>query len=204
MDLAPLRHEITFGLNRIYLMFQGTGFETTYHVVINPLVIEQCAEEINRLAMPHFVEWRSRDLVEFTPETMFITCGDGRFGFSVDASQVVYEVATVTFSALQIAYYMGFDEVILIGVDHDFSTKGNPHEVVQSTGDDPDHFSPEYFGAGFKWHLPDLKTSELGYELARLYFERHGRRILDATVGGQLRVFPKVPYESLFRRDEHV
>lgn len=34
--------------------------------------------------------------------------------------------------------------------------------------------------------------------MAREAFERDGRRVLDATVGGKLTVFPKVGYETLF------
>ena len=58
---------------------------------------------------------------------------------------------------------MGFEEVILIGVDHNFETKGKAKQTVISGGDDPNHFSPEYFGKGFRWQLPDLDTSEEAY-----------------------------------------
>ena len=58
-------------------------------------------------------------------------------------------------------------QVILIGVDHSFATKGKPNTTVVSEGDDPNHFSGNYFGKGFRWQLPDLDTSELGYIRAR-------------------------------------
>jgi hypothetical protein len=93
---------------------------------------------------------------------------------------------------------MGFSEVYLVGVDHNFETKGPANTTVVSSGDDPNHFSPEYFGKGFKWQLPDLQTSEKAYHLANQVFERNGRRVLDATLGGKLQVFPKIEYESLF------
>jgi hypothetical protein len=99
---------------------------------------------------------------------------------------------------MQLAWFMGFATVILIGVDHDFATKGEPGKVVVSAGDDPNHFDPRYFGKGFRWELPNLPTSEQAYRIARDHFEAHGRRVLDATVGGKLEVFDKVAYESLF------
>jgi len=34
--------------------------------------------------------------------------------------------------------------------------------------------------------------------MARAAFESAGRRVVDATIGGQLTVFPKVDYEALF------
>jgi hypothetical protein len=101
--------------------------------------------------------------------------------------------------ALQLAYHLGFSTVILVGVDHSFVTQGKPNTTVQSEGDDPNHFSSAYFGKGFRWQLPDLETSELAYRMARQAYERAGRQVLDATIGGKLTVFPKVEYTSLFR-----
>jgi hypothetical protein len=54
------------------------------------------------------------------------------------------------------------------------------------------------FGKGFRWQLPDLETSEIAYGMARSAFEADGRKVVDATVGGKLTVFPKVDYNSLF------
>jgi hypothetical protein len=93
---------------------------------------------------------------------------------------------------------MGFDPVILIGVDHTFSSQGKPNTTIVSEGEDMDHFDPRYFGQGFRWQLPDLEMSERAYRLARQAFESAGRQVLDATIGGRLTVFPKVEYNSLF------
>ena len=99
---------------------------------------------------------------------------------------------------LQLAFHMGFEKAILIGVDHSFAAKGKPNTTVVSDGDDQSHFDPRYFGKGFRWQLPDLDTSEQGYWMARQAYESAGRSAVDATVGGHLQVFPKVDYESLF------
>ena len=71
----------------------------------------------------------------------------------------------MTYVALQIAYFMGFSQVVLIGVDHRFKTKGPAHTECILPGDDPNHFDPSYFGHGFRWHLPDLEMSTLAYQL---------------------------------------
>ena len=44
-NLSHLRNEYSFGMNRIYLMFPELGFNTTYYLSINSLVIEQCAKD---------------------------------------------------------------------------------------------------------------------------------------------------------------
>jgi len=197
-DLSLLRNEVTFGLNRIYLLFQELGFSTTYLVAVNKLVIEQCSQDLVQLPCPKFINWQSRDLIGFPPDLMFLR-SRREPGFYTDITRGVWEGATVTYVAMQIAYYMGFQEVILIGVDHAFSATGKPHTTVVSEGDDPNHFAPHYFGKGFRWQLPDLETSELAYGLAKEQFERAGREIVDATIGGKLQVFRKVEYLELFK-----
>ncbi len=199
MDLSGLVDEFTFGLNRIYLLFPQLGFTTTYLVSINDLVLEQCAGEMRLLNLPKFLTWRSRQWFRGDPRANFLdTDFTGPENFCGDASGRLFEGFTVTFVALQLAFYMGFEQVILIGVDHNFKTQGPPNATVVSTGDDPNHFTPGYFGKGFRWQLPDLDGSERAYRLARKAYAEAGRRVVDATVNGKLTVFPKVDYTSLF------
>ena len=195
-DLTRLRNDVVIGTNRVYLLFDELGFSTTYYVAINHLVMEQCAAEIAALPMPKFLNMASRKVAQDTPSTVFLRPVGGP-RFCTDVSQGFWHGATVTFAALQVAYHLGFHEVVLLGVDHHFETKGQPHDEVVSTGDDPNHFDPRYFGSGFRWNLPDLATSELAYGIADYVFRQVGRRIVDATVDGHLRVFPRVDFDSL-------
>ncbi len=201
-DLSKLRNEFTFGLNRIYLMFPKLGFQTSCLVSVNDLVIEQCLAEIMALTIPTYLSWRSHRFFPSStaaaalPVFLYTTYESPKF--ALDARGRLWEGATVTNVALQLAYHMGFRQVILIGVDHNFASKGEANKTVVSTGDDPNHFSGAYFGKGFRWQLPDLDTSEIGYGLARAAYEKDGREVLDATVAGKLTVFRKVDYNSLF------
>lgn len=197
-DLTRLRGEYTFGMNRIYLAFEDMGFPTTYYLSVNDLVVEQCAADIQALAMPRFVSWRARKWLQPADDLYFLYTTYTGPKFARDAAGRLWEGATVTYTALQLAYHLGFSTVILIGVDHNFVTQGKPNTTVVSQGDDPNHFSPAYFGKGFRWQLPDLDTSERSYLMARAAYAQDGRQVLDATVGGKLTVFPKVAYDSLF------
>ncbi len=201
-DLSKLKNEITFGMNRIYLAFPELGFSTSYLCVTNDLVVEQFVADFLALDVPQFIAWRSRkhypaDLALAKMPTFIYTTYTGP-RFATDARGRVWEGATVTNLALQLAYHMGIEKAILIGVDHNFASKGAANRTVVSEGDDPNHFMPNYFGKGIKWQLPDLDTSEIGYLLAREAFAADGRQIIDATVGGKLTVFPKANYDSLF------
>jgi hypothetical protein len=200
-DLRLLNGEYTFCTNRIYLMLDQLGFRPTYYVVSNDLIVEQCARDIEKLPMPKFVGWHTRDMIDFTKDMTFLWTRCGlRSWFFTDLTDGCWEGNTVTMVAIQLAYYMGFDDVYLLGVDHSYKFEGTPHAEQTSTGDDPNHFAPNYFGKGFRWHLPDLEGSELAYRVAKHMFQTTGRRIHDATIDGKLEVFPKVDYYSLFDR----
>ncbi len=197
-DLSRLKNEFTLGMNRIYLAFEDMGYQTSYYLSINDLVVEQCADEIQRLDMPKFVSWRARTWLKPQANLYFLYTTYTGPKFARDIRGRLWEGATVTYVALQVAFYLGFEKVILIGVDHNFATQGKPNTTVISQGEDPNHFHPGYFGKGFRWQLPDLDTSERSYKLARKTYEAAGRQVLDATIGGKLTIFPKVDYDSLF------
>lgn len=197
-DVNKLKEEFTFGMNRVYLAYPEWGFGTSYFVSVNDLVIVQYAEDIRALPMPKFLSWRSRRQIRPTSDTIFLHTTYERPTFARDASARLWEGATVTYVALQLAFHMGFNPAILIGVDHNFSTQGRPNTTIISRGKDEDHFDARYFSRGFRWQLPDLEMSERAYRMARQAYEDDGRQVLDATIDGHLTVFPKVDYNSLF------
>ncbi|MGB9499906.1 MAG: glycosyltransferase [Dissulfuribacterales bacterium] len=199
MDLSFLKDEITFGMNRIYLMFDKWNFTPTYYVSVNPLVIEQSVDEILNIPATKFLSLNGLPYVPDPSDIIFLRSIGGP-SFTNDPRNGLWEGYTVTYVAMQLAYFMGFNEVILIGVDHHFTTPGRPNQEVVSNGDDPNHFHPGYFGKGVRWNLPDLKNSEIAYSLAKQAFEADGRRIIDATFDGELNIFQKENYQELFEK----
>jgi hypothetical protein len=197
-DLGKLSNDFTIGMNRIFLAADELSFCPDILVCVNDLVVEQSVSEFENLQIPKFFSWRAHKWLTMDPYTHFLYTTYTSPRFAVDVSGRVWEGATVTNVCLQLAYHMGFEEVILIGVDHSFATKGTPNTTVESKGDDPNHFSAAYFGKGFRWQLPDLETSEIAYRMAREAYEADDRRILDATIGGKLDIFEKIDYNSLF------
>ena len=201
VNLNLLAKERTFGLNRIYLNFRDSSFRPTYYAALNELVLEQFSAEISKLDMPKFLNWNRRTCFDtHNSDTVFlksnIVINDF---FQPDLIHPLVVGATVTFAALQIAFYMGFQKVILIGLDHKYSEKGLPNQTeIRTHGRDESHFHPDYFPKGIKWQLPDLLRSEIDFQIARTAFEKDGREIVDATVDGNCPVFKKVEYLSLF------
>lgn len=201
MDLSPLKNEITFGLNRIYLLFDRLEFLPTYYVCVNELVLAQFSREISGMSMPKFLNWGSRQMFDQNdPSVGFVRLLlNLRDGFQSDFRKPLYSGGTVTYVALQIAFSMGFSEVILVGLDHSFQDKGVPNATVTQEKDiDNNHFHPDYFPKGVKWQLPDLRRSELAYKIADNLYRKNGRLVLDATPGGKCPIFQRVDYEKLF------
>jgi hypothetical protein len=201
MDLSVLKGIDTFGLNRGYLLFPRIGGATKYLVSVNEFVIEQSALEMLAAPGTKFFSWRHRRHVASSRRDVVFLRSVHLPSFSTDlASKGLWEGATVTFVALQLAYHLGYRDVVLIGVDHSFTTAGPAHQLVTSTGSDPNHFDPSYFGVGYRWQLPDLETSEVAYRMARSAFETADGSIVDATVGGKLTVFRKADFREVIGR----
>lgn len=203
MDLSVLKNEFTISMNRAYLLYDDWGFIPSYYICINELVIEQFANDISRLKMPKFINFNRKDLFpdRIHDDLLMFT----RYGFGLndqfqsDITKIMSSGGTVTYASLQLAYYMGFDEVVIIGMDHNFVEKGLPNKTeVRKSSTDESHCHPDYFPKGIKWQLPDLYRSELAYSIARKHYEFNNRNIIDATVGGRCDVFEKNEFNSLF------
>ena len=199
MDLAPLKDCICFGLNKIYMHPEVERFGIDYHVAVNPLVIEQSFDEFKTLGCPSFLSFRPSQGQKLDESNYFYIMAGDTHKFCEHPYEPISEGCTVTYVAMELAYFMGFSTVYLIGVDHSFSVQGDPHETQVMEGPDSNHFHPDYF-SGKKWQLPDIEGSELAYLLARYYYKRAGRQILDATEGGKLEIFPKIDFQDAVSR----
>lgn len=211
-DLSLLKNEYSFGVNSIFLKTDATGFVPSFYVVEDSHVIDDNLERIIEYKVPYkFFLARYSDKIPETENVYFMDSdlgfyrGDHPFRsiprFSRNASEVVFAGQSVTMISLQLAYFMGFSEFYLIGMDFNYV---KPDSIIEngktwiSTEDDPNHFDPSYFGAGKKWHDPQLDGVRLNYEYVQKVFELSGRTIKNATIGGKLEIFERVDYYSLF------
>ncbi|MBN1931902.1 MAG: DUF115 domain-containing protein [Desulfobacterales bacterium] len=197
IDWSLLEGKITFGMNRIYLLFDKMGFEPNYYVCINKSVLEQFKDEIGNLKMPKFLNWDSNGFFKNNNNIYYVFYSFFRGVFGKDISKSLTPATTVTYAALQIIYYMGFYKVIIIGMDHNFTFIGQINEtqkVIEK--EDKNHFHPNYFPKGSKWVTPDLNSSEYLYKIARKIYEANGRKIVDCTINGKCNIFEKGKIED--------
>ena len=113
----------------------------------------------------------------------------------------------MTYTCLQLAAYFGFEEIYLIGVDANYVIPSDAElsgasrvKEIDMESDDPNHFHPDYFGKGKRWHEPNVDVMIEAYEEAKRACNAKGIKITNATVGGKLEVFPRVAFESLFSK----
>lgn len=200
-DLGILEGVRTISLNRGYLMWNATERSPDYIVATNNLIIEQFHSELELVEATKLIPWLHRE--HFTQDRKNMIFFEERWDdvFCLNPLKGMASLSTVTNTALQIAYHMGFTKVILLGIDHYFSTSGTPNTMTVQRTDDLNHFRPDYFSPGTRWHLPDLEKSEVGYQLAMAAYKKAGRHVINATPGTRLTTFPCVPLNTALSSD---
>lgn len=215
-DLSLLEGVPTFGVNSIFLADDRLPEPLTYYVVEDTAVFGENTADIKaytagtKLFPSNYLRYFEGE--EIPDNTLFFRMNQGFYGrktgskghprFSTDASQRLFCGQSVTIINLQLAYWMGFSRVVLIGMDFsyvipdDAEVNGN---LIVSRSADPNHFHPDYFGVGKTWKDPKLDRVRISYRLAREMYLSDGREIVNATVGGNLEEFERLDLASSLR-----
>lgn len=106
------------------------------------------------------------------------------FEFSEDITRIINSQGTVIASCIQIAAYMGFKKIFLLGTDCNY-TRGSLEN---------------HFGGDDKPDMIDHSIIEMlnGYQMCKDYADTHGIKIYNATRGGMLEVFERMDFDTLF------
>lgn len=199
VDFDLLKNEITIGMNRIYLMKNQNGFMPNYLACIDEKSqILQFHEELDLVEINCFFNYKLRGKFSKKQNQHFVL---GKFSpkFAVNAPLELFgNGKSVTYTAIQLAFMMGFQEVYLIGKDHSYNTTASAGSGITSDGKEENHFIKGYYKPGQNWDAPDYISEEFAYKLAKKVFEKEKRVIKDATIDGKLNVFEKVNFNDLF------
>lgn len=187
------------GMNKIDLLFTRSAWRPSMIVCANDAVVMQHRAQFTNSDIPIWLAWKHRWYMPKHAKRLSYYLNRKGSIFRTDLENGVSIGDTVTFVALQLAFWTGADPVIIFGVDHTFQNVGPAKQYKRWSGPDVNHFDPGYFQHGSLFGNPDLAASESQYADALAHFEAEGRRIYDATVGGQLNVFPKIGLEEARR-----
>ena len=199
LELLRSHKEFCFGSNRVYQIYGRTKWRPDIYCVQDYKLICASTAEISavdaKLRIVSTVpQWKypplkgflrvRHTMKEFYPEPP---------EFSEDISDCIYEGFTVSYMCIQTAAYLGFREMVLLGVDHSYSQELTADGKVRKFDGVRDHFSDKDKAD----NLPQLYRSTLAYEAAKAYADAHGIKIYNATRGGKLEVFERRPLEMI-------
>ena len=211
-NLSLLKDEYSFAVNGIFYKTDETGYKPNFYMVEDNHVVSDNLKRINSYKCEYkFFPENYQNLIASDATTVFIPMDTGFYReghpyyckprFSKDVSREIFAGQSVTIMQLQMAYHLGFSEVYLIGMDFSYSLPESTEIEgcnYTSQEDDPNHFHPDYFGKGKKWHDPQLDRVLLNYQLCKDVFESDGRHIYNASVKGKLELFDRVDFNELF------
>lgn len=199
-DLESLEGEYVFGMNSIALIHDLTTWKPDFYSIQDIHVFNKLKNVIlttdNGIVFAPYVYKTQYN----TPSTWVYwhMCGAYHIyemiypkkyfaKYSDDCYARVYDGYSVTYSILQLATYMGFEEIYLIGAD--CSYLGKQHHFIESG-----HFDPGYMDVGDR-----LIAS---YSAAKEYAANNNIKIYNATRGGCLELFPRVKLEDVLATSE--
>lgn len=207
-DLTVLyeRHEITFAFNRIYNIFSETPWRPDFYISQDEKMLSGCLDIVKTLDLPvKFIPIQLKWYYGIDiPDTQYFNIADQQtddpyvFHFSNDIEHEIFNSSTVMYTAAQIAAYMGFKEIYLIGVDHHFQISQNNKGEIIVDNSAKDYFSDKYNEDKANLYIPNTEKSTLTYIAMKQQCSQRGISVFNATRGGKLEVFPRVDFDSLF------
>lgn len=204
-DLESIRNKgyKSFASNRIYLIYPKTKWRPDFYFMSDNILIKTDGKS-DKLDVPMSNRFFPRQsMKEVNGGTFYNTIGFDYKNcgkFSKDASEGVYPAGTITSEMIQIAYYMGFSEIYLLGVDFSYkmSDKSKSGETY-TYNNEKNYFIDGYLKKGEVAQIPDRQANIFGFEAARKAIEEEGKIIKNATRGGQLEVFERIDADLLLK-----
>jgi len=211
--LHLLKDEYSFGLNKIADIYPMTTWRPSFYINVTVMTTDKEWAQAAKIAMvgtPSFIDYGmlpfvldAQDKDINVPENVFPVATSKKYRqrnpdpsiWSHDIASGVSKYGSSMLAVLQIAVYMGFNPIYLLGCDLGWRPFGR-------NAKDPNHFSEDYWG---KPQIADGKKIVVTPGLARRYtadaLSSHvlakkvcdpmGIKIYNATMGGDLDVYPR-------------
>lgn len=206
----------SFGSNRIYHIYEQTTWRPTYYISLDVYGLSTL-EEFDRIRNSgrfiKFLNYKVAKNGRKSEDNIHYIFTYGRFKInpyvmesgelSEDCSKHVSKTATVTANAIELAIYMGFKKIYLLGVDNNYARKKLANGKVIRDGS----VKTSYFagmkdtngkpGDGFSVQVVDFMNE--AYEICNEYAATHGIKIYNATRGGKLEIFERVDFDEVIK-----
>lgn len=193
LDMLENKKEICFSVNQIFRVFDKTNWKPDYYVMDdyrevnnNKTIVDSWTGIKGKFVGDTSEEfWKIKhkeDVYQFHKSYEYYMNRLPKF--SDDFSRKSYTGLTVTYTCIQLAVYMGFQEIYLLGVDCNYKKNSrNNYFFAEKQKDTMNHHEDNMF---------------IAYRAAEEYAKSHGIKIYNATRGGMLEVFERVDFDLLF------
>ncbi len=201
---------ITMASNMIFNCFEQTSWRPDYYFFTDVMgmrsvfsekekltfVLKNCEYAFTRTDGLLFDYRNVEDIRNLMYFDFVYSKDEEQFDFSEDCSKQIYIGYTVTYAMLQMAVYMGFKEIYLIGMDHNFSVE-KASKDGNVTVDETVQDHAKILGGTKVWGVADVYKITCAYNSAKQYAEEHNIQIYNATRGGKLEVFKRIHFDSI-------
>lgn len=208
--LEKLIGEYSIAMNRISLIYERTKWRPSFFVCTTtnikyPDWHKDIMHTIN-LGVVTFAWDELRDYIKQRDNVYFINCTNGEQTtpypslnwWSDDISKRVCKYGTSMLVAFQLAFYMGFKEIYILGADLGYKDSF-PRKLAGYFGlrklkkmfPDNNHFSTSYDTPGCPSTILN-RNMVAAHKLVKTIAEKKGINIFNATNGGNLEVYPRV------------
>lgn len=214
-DLDRLIGSYTFAANRIFEIFDQTEWRPTYYLLLDIDALREFYQILGNYDLGHMflaLDPNSRQdekkRMDYPVTKMTRVIQDTNIYFDPYRSACNHKAPyistdiwdhfscgyTVTFNSIQLAIYMGFTEIYLLGIDFNYSLMVSEDGKKHKDETVDDYFS----GKRYSRTAFNYKSNLLAYQVAREYCDSHHITIKNATRGGKLEVFERVGFDELF------
>lgn len=200
-DIEMIREEYSFGMNSITKLYTQTDWRPTYYGIQDCNVYAKMEtsicdvyESADNVFISDVIGEKfnvPRNFHQFPYDAVYhdnqLEINYYFAEFSDDCYSIVYDGYSITYSLIQMAIYMGFKEIYLLGVDCSYK-RGAKNHIVDSGNDD-------------KNEEKNHEKMVVGYKKAKEYADAHGIKIVNCTRGGMLEVFPRKKLEDVLIKE---
>ena len=203
-DLNKLKGDITFASNKIFLAYDETTWRPTYYSVEDSLDINEYYNEIKNLSdsikLLPFKHIKEHDIIKDAIYYPLIpNKEENLFECSNNLLTGIYPGASVTYSMLQIALFMGIKEIYLIGVDFNYSIPNEYNDKITIYHQqENNHFHKDYRKKGDLWGEPSVEKQKQSFLSAKKFADKNNIKIYNASRVSKLDIFDKINLDSLF------
>lgn len=188
LNLSLLKDEYTFTCNKGFLLKDCALTHSSFYCLADKSFYDEFKESIDlSFADYYFVSNKIPWTLDVENLYVFETGGAfmGNGYFQRDLQKPLAQGGTVVSKMLQMAYYLGFEEIYMIGVDLDYQ-KGSSYFYNPSSKE--------------KTRTPDARGREnqlMSIEFAAEFLRNHGIKIFNASPSGVVDCMPRVKYDEL-------